>query len=192
MFKYVSCDIETTSLDPQTGQILEIGAVIEDIENPLPLAKLPVFHTYVIHKEIRGDAFALSMNSVILRKIANWRSDESGANYTDPEQVGARMKSFFEKHSIDPERVTAAGKNFASFDLQFLKNLPFFTNCVRFNHRSIDPAILYWRKGDVKLPDTKLCYERAGIQKEVAHTAVDDALGVVELIRRNPLGVLCG
>jgi oligoribonuclease len=188
--KYCSIDIETTGLDPQACQILEVGAVIEDTSNPLPLDELPVFHTYIVHHEIRGDAFALSMNSAILRKIANWKSDNSGASYTSPDQLGGRMKSWFESNGIDPNRVTPAGKNFSSFDLQFLKCQPFFVDSVKFNHRAIDPAILYWRKGDEKIPDSKTCYERAGITKEVAHTAVADALEIVDLIRRNPMGVL--
>jgi oligoribonuclease len=190
--KFVSIDIETTGLDPNTSQILEIGAVVEDTENQLPLEELPVFHAYLIHKQIWGDAFALSMNYTILRKIANWASDTSGTKYADPDQVGGWMHAWLEKNGIDPYRVTAAGKNFGSFDLQFIKMLPSFSNFVKFNHRSIDPAILYWRKGDEKLPDSKTCYERAGIDKEVAHTAVADALGVVELIRKNSLGVLYG
>ena len=36
---------------------------------------------------------------------------------------------------------------------------------------------------DERLPDSKTCYERAGLDDKVAHTAVEDALAVVRLVR---------
>ena len=79
--------------------------------------------------------------------------------------------------------VTPAGKNFASFDRQFLKRLPEFQNKVRLHHRTLDPAMLFWLAADERLPDSKTCYERAGMDPKVAHTALEDALAVVQLIR---------
>ena len=49
---YVSIDIETTGLDPETCQILEIGAVFDNWT--LPIRDLPTFHCYVVHKQIVG------------------------------------------------------------------------------------------------------------------------------------------
>ena len=40
--------------------------------------------------------------------------------------------------------ITPAGKNFASFDRQFLKRLPDFEKKVRLHHRTLDPAMLFW------------------------------------------------
>jgi DNA polymerase III epsilon subunit-like protein len=80
--------------------------------------------------------------------------------------------------------LTAAGKNFASFDRQFLKRLPRFEQVVRLRHRTLDPAVLYWHPlEDEELPSSKTCYERAGLDNKVAHTAVEDALAVVRLVR---------
>ena len=76
---------------------------------------------------------------------------------------------------------TPAGKNFASFDRQFLKRLPKFEQVVKLSHRTLDPALLFWLAGDEKLPDSKTCYERAGMNPKVAHTALEDALAVVRL-----------
>ena len=87
-------------------------------------------------------------------------------------------------HGINPRSVQAAGKNFASFDMQFLNRIPQFTKFINFRHRVLDPALLFWIAGDEKLPDSKLCYERSGHEAEVAHTAVQDALGVVWTIRQ--------
>ena len=49
-----------------------------------------------------------------------------------------------------------------------------------------ETAALYWQPeiDGAQLPDTKTCMERAGINGEVAHTAVEDAQVVVRLIRQ--------
>ena len=49
---YVSIDIETTGLDPDTCQILEIGAVWDDWTKPID--QLPTYRRLVVHSEYRG------------------------------------------------------------------------------------------------------------------------------------------
>ena len=50
--------------------------------------------------------------------------------------------------------------------------------------RHITGCATEWRPlEDDKLPDSKTCYERAGMNGKVAHTAVEDALAVVRLVR---------
>ena len=75
-------------------------------------------------------------------------------------------------HTDSIRRAQAAGKNFASFDMQFLNRIPQFTKFINFRHRILDPAMLYWQAGDERLPDSKTCYERSGHDEEVAHTAL--------------------
>ena len=175
---YVSIDIETTGLDPETCQTLEIGAVFDDWT--LPVRELPTFHCYVIHQRIVGEPFALALNAEILRKLADPQKDEI---FLRPEEVADKMAAWLSKHWEPGKTITPAGKNFASFDRQFLKRLPDFERKFRLHHRTLDPAMLYWLPTDEKLPDSKVCYERAGISGKVAHTALEDALSVVQLIR---------
>ncbi len=76
-----------------------------------------------------------------------------------------------------------AGKNYASFDDRFLQQLPGGEDLHRF-HRCIDPGMRYWNPRIDKVPpDTKTCLQRAGIDTEVQHEAIDDALDVIRLIR---------
>jgi hypothetical protein len=103
--------------------------------------------------------------------------------YCQPNRFAYLFHVWLKINGIDPKSVQAAGKNFASFDMQFLYRLPGFTSVIKFRHRVLDPAILYWQPEDERLPDSKTCYERAGIDTKVAHTAVEDALAVVRLIR---------
>ena len=174
---YVSIDIETTGLDPQTCQILEIGAVYDDWTRPIP--HLPEFHCYVTHSYITGNPYALALNAEILRKLANPQKSDL---YLSEDEVAAHLAKWL--HPLTGGSVaTPAGKNFASFDRQFLKRLPDFERKVRLHHRTIDPAMLFWLPSDDKLPDSKTCYERAGLDEKVSHTAISDARAVVWLIR---------
>jgi len=175
---YVSVDIETTGLDPDRCQILEIGAVWEDWQRPLK--ELPTYRRLVVHDEYYGSAFALAMNVNLLKEL----SGERQPWFLDENQVAEDMAEWLKSCGWDGKTgLMPAGKNFASFDRQFLKRLPRFEQLVRLHHRTLDPAILYWQPDDEKLPDSKTCYERAGIDGKVAHTAVEDALAVVRLIR---------
>jgi len=184
MRPYVSIDIETTGLDPETCQILEIGAIIDDWTSPVE--KLPRFHCYVTHKQIKGEAYALSMHFDILRAIAERRT---GRTFLKPYEVGKAFAAWLTENHIDPKKVFAAGKNFASFDLAFLRNLGAydcpFKEAVNFHHRFLDPGNLLF---DPALdhdgpPDSKTCMQRCGLPGDVKHTALEDAEAVVKMIR---------
>ena len=69
--KYVSIDIETTGLDPQTCQILEIGMVVEDWQTPIE--DLPCLTFLVDPGIIVGEPYALQMNSQVLLDIYDLR-----------------------------------------------------------------------------------------------------------------------
>ncbi len=181
--RYVSIDIETTGLDEENCQILELGAMIDDWVTPVE--DLPVFHCYIKHDRIKGEAFALSMHSVILERIAKG----SCFNTLKPSDVGESLAKWLFENKVEPHHVLAAGKNFAAFDLQFLKRLNSgfletkFIDHVRFKHRFIDPGMLWMMPGDTEPPNTKTCMERAGLPGDVAHTAVEDARVVIQLVR---------
>ncbi len=195
---YVSIDIETTGLDPETCQILEIGAVIDDWTTPFKL--LPKFRCYVNNGVITGQPYALSMHSRVLRAIAEGRTVVSGHQHKGaggwvdhesvpiyhPDGVGGVFGAWLLSNRLNPyeKKLTVAGKNYGTFDHQFLKRLPQFTEHIKMHHRFIDPGNLYFNPDiDDIPPDTKTCMVRAGIEGDVAHTAVEDAMTVVKLIR---------
>lgn len=176
--KIISIDIETSGIDHDIHQILEVGAIIDDLLDQKPIEELPRFHTYLIHDEIIGSPYALSMHPVILRRIAE---KEKPYSYIKPKMLGKMFIDWLEKNEVKGT-ITAAGKNFAAFDLQFLRRLPRFN--LHISSNVLDPSILYWEPGDKKLPDTLECMKRAGIEGEIAHTAMEDAEVVVKLIRK--------
>ena len=65
--RYVSIDIETTGLNPETCQIIEFGAVIDNDTND----EFPTFHRYIKHHSYQGEPRALSMHARIFRALAD-------------------------------------------------------------------------------------------------------------------------
>lgn len=187
---YISIDIETTGLDHSFCQVIEFGAVIEDWVTPVE--KLPRFHCYVYHDQIVGQPFALQMNAAILKKLAFVERkmcvagsfiSPDGELFLRPARVAAEFSLWLLSQQFDQdEPLLVAGKNFAGFDRPFLEKLPDWD--IPFHHRAIDPAMFFWKPSTDRVPpSTKTCMERAGIAGEVAHTAVEDAIGVIKLVR---------
>lgn len=198
---YVSIDIETTGLDFKNCDIIQFAAVIDDLSNPRPIEELPKLVLYFVQATYSGEPYALSMHPEIFKKLAcppvnsdGWSSQEDNAIYCGIEDLPTLLRGFLRKNGLEippycEEYITinVAGKNAAGFDIPFLKEKIKNWQGLNFNPRVIDPAILYYKKGDKTLPNTKTCMERAGISGEVAHTALEDALVVVKLIRNKML-----
>jgi hypothetical protein len=125
------------------------------------------------------------MHGVIFRRSAK---REPGYQYFRSECLGPRFRHWLIEaggfESGTPVTITAAGKDFAAFDLPFLKTLDFWKENVKVCHRCIDPAMLYFDvHGDSGLPGSSECMRRAGMAGEVSHAAVEDARMVISLLR---------
>ncbi len=189
--KFASIDIETTGLDSETCDIVEFGAVLDDTSNEQLVSELPRFHAYMVKERYRGEPYALSMHPAIFKRIA---TREPGFMYVKPDALAMHFMNFLIQNGYGkrdsegtiamPVSLIAAGKNFGSFDLQFLKKLDNWTSFVKVAHRCVDPCMLFARSDDQRLPDMKTCLERAGLPGQVDHTAVSDAEQVVRLLRK--------
>lgn len=193
--KYLSIDIETLGLDHVNNDIIEFGAVYDDLNNPKPLEELPRFHRYIYRTNdiYRGSAYAMSMHGTILKRIAD-RHKNTDYKFALRRTLGIHLRSWFSEIGWKADdkgvfKLNVAGKNFGNFDMRFL-SLPEYEwdgHQISWPHRFIDPTMLYFQLGDMELPSSKVCMERAGITGEVAHTSVDDALMVVQLMRKKLL-----
>lgn len=208
--KYVSIDIETTGLDPLVNDIVEVGAVIDDLMEQAPVESLPTFHCYVVKDTYSTDAYCAFLHQAIFDRIARrkeasvaeryqflterevmprfveWLLDNGfGKTVGDLRPLGVKDgRTDYVKVPIEKPRFVAAGKNFGSFDLQFLNKRLHFSEHVRCLHRSIDPAMLYFNPvQDTEPPNLQKCLDRAGVDETVDHTGLADALSVVKLIR---------
>ncbi|HEX8656114.1 MAG TPA: hypothetical protein VF690_01190 [Hymenobacter sp.] len=185
--RYVSLDLETSGPNPHRHQVLELAAVIEDSRHPRPLAELPAFRRVVRHPEYVGTAGALALNARLLVELAEKTPNPELCTSDD---LLLQFREFLLAHGFRPNAkdcvaVTMAGKNIASYDLGFLKELPGWATLVRADPAMLDPAAFYlnWHK-DSRLPSMSICKARARFDDHtVAHEALADALDVIRLLR---------
>lgn len=180
--QYLSLDIETTGLNPDTCQILQLAAVLDDTTKPLEAA--PTFNALVYDNLYAGEPYALAMNQEIFSTLAKHKpSDRDVVHRGHPVYILPISTLLIElQHWLEMEccpKPVVAGKNVANFDLRFIEKLGKF-NC---DHRCLDPGNLYLQPSDQVVPGTAECLRRAGLPELVSHDALDDAYDVCKLIR---------
>jgi len=204
--KYVSIDLETSGLSPEKHQILEFGAILEDTENLLNFEEIPKFHRIIEHREICGQPIAINMNERIIKILSEYGKSKDLKREEIKKQFNiireyelvndfidwlAPYFSTEENSNLDlglytyDFSINIAGKNFSSFDVKFLEKIGSWNEIVHYKRRIIDPSVLYvdWAKDD-SLPSLEECLKRAGIEKSVAHNAVEDAWDVIQVLRK--------
>ena len=111
--KYISIDIETTGLDREACQILSVGAVIEDTNNPLPLTELPTFHCAIKRSSVYGELYALNMNKDLIETIVQYQTakdqdfkndlvEKTGMMFLDEDEVvDALFRFCFDNNMVE-------------------------------------------------------------------------------------------
>lgn len=193
--KYVSIDIETTGLDPENCQILQIAMVVDDTEwTTTPIHLLPRLNIFIAHENIYGEPEGIRMNGWIFDLLH--RPVPEGAEYkiVTPKDASAAVAAFLDEHFKDGALPVAAGKCVGSFDIPFLKGY-WAGMTVKFHHRTLDPMPYFIDWTAAAPPSLATCLknssigktflpylEREGLPSE-QHNALTDALTVVALLR---------
>lgn len=186
--KFVSIDIETTGLDPKKHQILEVGACIVDTQTPSASVDWPKFRMLLTQEDYTVTPYCAKLHYDLWQELSAIKN---------PKEITVKQDCMlFSGHCLDSDfplvfmgwckrngvdKIIPAGKNFGSFDLQFLNRLPNWNAFVRMAHRTYDPAAYYFMRNDAILPDMNLCCQRAGIAAQTDHTALADAILVAQL-----------
>lgn len=178
--KYISLDLETTGLVKDPNNILQLSMVVEDTTKLMPLRELPHLTAFVDQGTFTGSAFALQMNAWILKEIANANKGiDTKYPVVQPLALWDSVHDFINEH-FGRRNALVAGKNVASFDLQFFpENVR-----ARFKHRVIDPGPMFinWKIDDSP-PDLATIKKRCGLDPGVSHDAYEDALDVIQVLR---------
>jgi oligoribonuclease len=98
--RYISIDIETTGLNPETCQILSIGAIIEDTLNQLPFDELPKFHGVIKREHVSGSLFALNMNRDLIETIVQYSTAQDQDEKNDIVHM-TRMQFYHEDEIVE-------------------------------------------------------------------------------------------
>jgi len=158
--KYLSIDVETTGLDPNTSQLLEVGLVVADSNIPFVQTKDNSLRIVLLREEIKGNIFALNMNQKLLATILAKNAELKEKNKDETKDFGMNettefvstyyisldaldkinepldvyitflLNKFFVKNGLDTGKITVAGKNFASFDKRFLEPYESFKTMI--------------------------------------------------------------
>jgi oligoribonuclease len=180
--KYLSLDIETTGLDPNHCNILELGAYVEDTAVYRDREELPFFHAYLDLPVYTGEPYALAMNVRIFETILKLR--KSGSPMLMRPTVLVDTFSEFLYKNFGDEIPVPAGKNVAGFDIPFLATLPRWNDKIALKYRTMDPSMLFFNPlMDVSPPSLAECKKRAKLPEHVSHEALDDAWDVIQLFR---------
>lgn len=135
-------DIETTGLNFQDNKVLQVAAVVDDLENPKPINELPIFnvlirHTYAelfqdSHGESMGiDPYVLKINEKLfdnlklLPKDDLTDSDGYKMDLVDRLNFTHAFTKYLEKSYAKTEKIKihVGGKNVAAFDLRFIEQM---------------------------------------------------------------------
>src|SRR6478752_4747812 len=162
--KYASLDIETTGIDKQNCQVIQIGVVIDDLMTPVH--ELPRFEAFINHDVLKFEPFALNLH-LKTGLLSRYLEDKNKESFN---AVALNLRLFFAKHyplATPKDKYYLAGKNLASFDVPFLRagnDEMMNTLLNQCGHRVIDPATYFTDfindKAPASLDD---CKKRAGI-----------------------------
>ena len=181
--KYVSIDIETTGLNPDEHQMIEFGAIIEDTQNILPREECPTLHLYFDYPKYICTPYAAAFNADIFKTIIELKKSGNTSFLIKPELFTDQFEMFIRRHFTN-DLITPAGKNFGSFDLQFLNRMPYFQYHKILHYRTLDPAMFFIDfKNNDRIPSLSECKSLANLNNIVTHRALDDAWDVITLFR---------
>lgn len=150
-------DIETTGLDSEQCQTIEVAAIEYG-------STRPAFHCYIQHPyynfehgRIKRLGFPEYRDGVPTYSVVNFKT---------------MFRGYLYGQEVEPKSVTFGGKNVGTFDIPFLKKL---MPGLAHKHRYVDIGNLYLQPGDNTPPDLAECMKRAGMVPIVPHTALEDA-----------------
>lgn len=131
---YAAIDIETTGLNPNMDQILEIAVVVwKDMR---PVMEQPFFHRTIYHERINGSPFALTLNTELIAKIASGEGDSLSDCFP-------ALERFLTKHQTTSEtKYHAVGFNVGQFDMNFLRRNIQFPGQL-FSHRCLEVGSMF-------------------------------------------------
>jgi len=185
--QYISLNVQTTGLDPDKHQILELAAIAEDTTEDVNINELPLFHAYIKRDNYIGSAEGLSLNIETLKYLASDNLKDLWDERCLAEELFRWMCNNIGSASycFEDNEITLAGKNIGSFDYQFLKKLPDSERLIySISHNFIDPTMLYMDfKNDICLPSTRVCWSKLKLPYVCNFKAVDVAKSTIGLLR---------
>lgn len=200
---YLALDIETTGLDTEKSNLLQIGWVIDD--GVSPVSQLKRGSLFIQNDVITyGENYALGMNAWIFQELMKPQNERKYPSRVPEVGIAEMLDAVIEtselaqkwdiEQGLKPgKKVQLAGKNVASFDWPIIRNvlkrLPdesYKIICSEgidlVDHRFIDCGAIFFEKFG-RNPGFNAINKHIG-WKDINHDALDDAINVVVAIRK--------
>jgi len=172
--RIVAFDLETTGVDPQKDQILEIGAVCFETNTGETLGE---FETLVSHERYIGSAYALQMNQALLKRLAR------GQGVSERRAIQGLNDALFDWGFSLEHKAVPVGFNVGSFDIAFYnKSCKATGELSRFSHGAIElGSLLMGSTKSTTRVGSAQGVKMLGEGRTVAHTALQDARDAKDL-----------
>ncbi|MHA1952495.1 MAG: 3'-5' exonuclease [Candidatus Heimdallarchaeaceae archaeon] len=174
---YFAFDVETTGLDPEKHEILQLGAILLDDD----LKRIDSGQMKLMPKHWeRADKEALIINKV---DPSTWEP-----THKSTKEALNKLHSFVNKYFPPSEKLIPLGHN-VSFDLDFLRSLYKEEEKMWIYHYhkidTINWAMLWGKVTKTPIKSYKLCdiCELFNIKLDNAHDAMSDVKATVEIAR---------
>lgn len=176
---WLSIDVETTGLNLEKSQILQLAAVWDD--GSQSISDLRRFNVIIDNGPLTyGEPYALQLNNALLRKIS---TDVISTTYHEGATmyiVNARRAFYAWVNNLNAGKaIFIGGKNVAGFDVPILNNNGFHT--ALFKHRVIDPGSMYLK--DFGQPANLTQINELIGNAPVTHDALQDCIDVILAVR---------
>ena len=189
--KVASIDIETCGLAERGPDghlkydILAFGCVLDDLREQSPIETLPTFSCYFVLPSYTGSPFAFSLHAEIFKRIAD---RTFGYDFISPGKFGKCFKHFLihngYEEQYDKVHINVIGKNFNSLDRPFLSEKTDINKHIIMSHKILDPGpMMFDLNKDYAVPGLSECMKRAGINPNVTHDALQDAIDTLKVVR---------
>ncbi len=192
--------------------------LVDTKDTTTPVAERPSLVVDVLHDLYVGEPYAFSMHTELLRQHDKWKREKAGARpgtpgaltlqdagagayhviigkadetlpwYPNESVITGYVRTWLTTVGCTERRPTPAGKNYGTFDAQFL---PESTRGL-FRHRAYDPgsALVDWAQDGEVLPDLQTLMRRhIDPAYVVKHGALEDARAVADLLLAHINGV---
>lgn len=174
--KYISIDIKTTGANPETCQIIEFSAVLDDLSKKWNIKDMPKVCFCIYHNSIHGELDYLISNKNILEKIKNTKSKDRITIEMLPklfiDWAYANGFSFNEK-------ITLAGNGLGSDAFLFLRKIKSW-NFELFNKKILDPSVFWLNpETDKEIPNLDLCLNRIKVKDNISSDTLENACSIV-------------
>jgi len=210
--KYVAFHLRTGGFNSYEHSLIEVAAIIEDTKNKLDFDSIPKYRMLIYNDIYKGDPLALYLNRDSLKEISEAIKNNLN-NIVTLDMLALNMYTWLSKHidtHIDDTNymldfnsfgknynsdgviksskkpkllINVGGKNFGVLQHRFLKRIPNINEYLSFNHRFLDPSILYFESNDESLPNTEECKQRARITSINDNNTLSECWDVINMFR---------